>query len=222
LAAEKEFKRAIELNPGYPSVHRWYGRYLTTLARFSEAIAELRSAQQLDPLSPSINAELSRPYLYTRQYDQAIAHLQETLELEPNFWPAHLFLGWAYEQKGQYTEAIAILSHASALDDNPRTLASLGHAYAVAGHRRPARKVLHELVEQSKQRYVSPYYIAGIHTGLGEKDLAFEWLERAYQDRSEWLVGLKVDPRFDNLRLDSRFTGLLRRVRLAPSVGQVA
>jgi DNA-binding winged helix-turn-helix (wHTH) protein/Tfp pilus assembly protein PilF len=219
LAAEREFQRALELNPGYASAHRWYGRYLTTLARFDEAITELRRAQQLDPLSPSINAELGRPFLYTRQYSQAIAQLQETLELEPNFWPAHLFLGWAYEQQGQFTEAIAILSHASALDDNPRTLSSLGHAYAAAGQKDQAQKVLDELVAQSQQRYVSPYYIAAIYTGLGEKDLAFTWLEQAYQDQSEWLVWLKVDPRVDGLRPDSRFANLLRRVGLTSKAG---
>ncbi len=216
VEAEKEFRRAIEMTANNASARLWFGRYLATMGRFEESIAELNQAQQLDPLSPSVNAELSRTFLYSRQYDRAIAQLQETLDLDPDFWPAHLFLGWAYEQKGLFTEAIAILRNASTLDGNPRTLASLGHAYAVAGQKGLAQKVLRDLIELSNVGYVSPYYIAGIHLGLREKDLTFTWLEKAYEDRSEWLVWLKVDPRFDSLRQDPRLADLLRRVGLAP------
>ncbi len=213
--ADREFRRAIALNPGYAAAHLWYGRYLATQGQSVAAVAELRRGQVLDPLSPSLNAELGRSLLYLRQYDAAIRQLQETLELHPTFWPAHLFLGWAYEQKGLYAEAVAILGHASALDDNPRTLASLGHAYGISGRKVKAQGVLRDMMEQRRHRYVSPYDMAAVQVSLGEMDEALAWLEKACEDRSEWLVWLKVDPRLDGLRLDPRFARVLAHVGLA-------
>lgn len=214
VGAEREFKEALKLSPHYPRARLWYGRYLATRGRFDEAHSELKVGQQLDPLSAAINSEVGRIFFFRRQHDRAIAQLQETLQLEPDFWPAHLFLGWAYEQQGHYTEALAILHRASTLDDNPRTLASLGHAYAVAGNNAEAEKLLTSLQERSRSEYVSPYYLAGICVGLGRIDHAFFWFDRAFKDRSEWLVWLGVDPRFDRLHSDPRCKDLLRLVGL--------
>jgi serine/threonine-protein kinase len=136
------------------------------VGRFDSAVEELQKGQCIDPLSAAINAELGRVLYYARRFNEATEQLRETLELEPNFWPAHLFLGWIYEQQGHFTEAIAILRHSSALDDNPRTKASLGVAYAFSGDEGAAEKVLVGLLDESNRRYVSPYYIAAIHVAL--------------------------------------------------------
>jgi DNA-binding winged helix-turn-helix (wHTH) protein/tetratricopeptide (TPR) repeat protein len=220
IDAERAFRRAIDLNPRHVTARLWYGRFLTVQRRFTEAMAELSSGQALDPLSAGLNAEIGRTLLCMRQYDAAIVQLQETLEVTPRFWPAHMFLGWAYEQKGLYTEAVGILAHASALDDNPRTLASLGHAYGASGRSADARGVLRQLIEQAVGRYVSPYYMAAVHVALGEVDRAFDWLEQAWLDKSEWLIWLNVDPRLDGLRADPRFDTLVRRVGL-PEGGRI-
>ncbi len=215
LGAEREFKLALELNPNYATAHHWYGDYLVMMGRFAEASTELERAHELDPLSLIINKTTGDPFYYGRQYDQAIEHFRKIIEAEPNFYVTHIFLGWAYEQKGQFPEAIAEFETASRLDDSPVILAALGRAYAVSGKRGEAQKVLEELKELSQRRYVSPYLMAIIYTGLRKKDQAFEWLEEAYQDRSDWLAWLKVDPRLDSLRSDPRFTDLLGRVGLA-------
>jgi DNA-binding winged helix-turn-helix (wHTH) protein/tetratricopeptide (TPR) repeat protein len=210
--AEASFRRAIRLNPRYAAARLWYGRLLATSGYFDEAIDELKMSQRLDPLSPGVNAELGRAMYYARRYDEATEQLRETLELDPDFWPAHLFLGWVYEQQGHSTEAVAILRRSSELDDNPRTKASLGVAYAFAGNEAEAEKILISLVEESKKRHVSAYYIAAIHSALGDNARAFRWFAKALADRSEWLVWLRVDPRFDALRQDHRFESLARRV----------
>jgi DNA-binding winged helix-turn-helix (wHTH) protein/tetratricopeptide (TPR) repeat protein len=219
LGADREFGQAIDINPAHAPAHLWYGRRLATAGRFDEALAELKLAQQLDPLSSAINAELGRTLFFARRFDQAIAQLHETLELEPSFWTAHMFLGWIYEHQGHYTEATAILHRASTLDKNARTLASLGHVYAVSDKRSEAKKVLRLLNGLTKQQYVSPYYLAGIHVGLGELDEAYSLLERACEDRSEWLVWLNVDPKFDSLRADSRFQDIAQRILWSPGQG---
>jgi tetratricopeptide (TPR) repeat protein len=152
---------------------------------------------------------------YARQHDQAIEQLLRTLNMDPNILPVQVFLGRAYEQKGMYKEAIAEFQRAVALSgDDLRIRANLGHAYAVSGRRDKAQEVLSELKRQSKGRYISPFMIAIIHVGLDEKDQAFEWLEKAYDDRSVWMGFLKVDPRLDSLRSDPRFTDLLLRMGL--------
>jgi len=210
--AEVSLRRAIELNSRYAAAHLWYGRLLSTSGRFDEAIEELRISQRLDPLSCGINAELGRVLYYARRYDEATDQLRETLELNPDFWPAHLFLGWVYEQQGYFTEAVAILRRSSELDDNPRTRASLGMSYAFSGNETEAEEILLELIEESRRKHVPAYYIAAIYAVLGDKDRAFRWFEKALTDRSEWLVWLRVDPRFDGLRRDSRFEHLARKV----------
>jgi Flp pilus assembly protein TadD len=156
-------------------------------------------------------------FYHAHQYDQAIEQCQKTLELDPNFAQAHFFLGLGYEQKARYEEAIAALKKAITLSPNdPRFVSALGHAHAMSGQRNEAMKILHQLQDLLQQRYVLPDEMAIIYAGLGEKEQAFAWLEKAYADRAWRLPFLKVDPRFDSLHSDSRFSDLVRRVGLAP------
>lgn len=214
--AEERFRRAIEMKSDYPTGHHWYGEYLAAMGRFSESISELERAQQLDPLSLPINTDLGQSFYFAGQHDLAIEQLQKTLEMGQSFARAHIILGAAYEQKRMYAEAIATLEHATRLaGENPLALGGLGHALAVAGKREEAEETLRGLENLSKQRYISPYTIAVIYAGLNEYEQALEWLEKAYESRDVWLVWLKVNPRFEKLRTDARFSGLLRRIGLA-------
>ncbi|MFQ5463175.1 MAG: tetratricopeptide repeat protein [Phycisphaerae bacterium] len=216
-AAEREFEAAIRLNPGYAIAHQWYAEYLAEMGRHEEAIAEMERARALDPLSLIINANRGLLRYFARDYDQAIVHCQEALELGPDFAPAHLYLGWAYERKGMYEKAIAEFQKAGAFGiARGLSLTHLGHAYAVAGRKRQAREVLDEATELSKREFVSPYGIALIYIGLGEKDRALEWLDKACDAREPAALWLKVAPFFDNLRDDPRFDDLLRRIGLEP------
>jgi eukaryotic-like serine/threonine-protein kinase len=219
LAAEEEFRRAIELNPNYATAHHLYGRHLMIMGRFDEAAVEIRRASELDPLSLLINADLSAPLFFARQYDRAIESLRETLEMDPNFALAHVRLGGAYEFKGMYEEAIAEYQRAIELSgssaDNSTMSAMLAHSYAASGRGDQARDILNRLKEQSQRGYVSPCDIAEVHAALGEEDQAFEWLEKAYELRSSDLRFLRVSQLMDSLRSDPRFADLLRRVGLA-------
>ena len=213
-SAEFEYKRAIELNPGYASTHHWYGWYLALMGRLNEAIAEINKASELDPLSLEINTDLGLSFLFARQYDRSIEQFEKAMEMDPNFIWTHFFMGWAYEQKDDFEAAIIEFDKAAKLDDSPLILAALGHTYVMAGQRDKALKVLEEMTEMSPVRHVSSYHFAIIHAALGHKDEAFEWLEKSYDARSEALVWLKVDPRLDTLRSDPRFIDLQRRVGL--------
>ena len=213
--SNKEFQRAFELNPNYATAYQWYGIWnLASTGRFDEAIAELKRAQELDRLSLIINTNLGESYIYARQYDKAIEQLRKTLELDQSFYRAHWTLGVAYELKASFPEAIAEYQKARALDDDPRALAMLGHAYAISSKRDEALKALDQLKELAKRRYVSPINFVFIYVGLGEKDEAFQWLETCYQERDPQMTRLKVNPLFDPLRSDPRFTELMRRVGL--------
>jgi TolB-like protein/Tfp pilus assembly protein PilF len=215
--AERELKRAIELNPGYPSAHHWYSEHLTALGRCEESIAELKLAGELDPLSLVISADLGRAFYYARAYDQVLEQEARTLEMEANFWLSHINLGRAYTQKGQHAQALNHLQKARELSvGNTEVLSFLGFAYAAAAKRDEALEMLHALDEQAQRGHVPPYHYAIVHAGLGEKDRAFEWLERAFAKRAVDLFTLKVEPMFDSLRADPRFTDLLQRVGLAP------
>jgi TolB-like protein/Flp pilus assembly protein TadD len=218
-AARREFMRAIELKPDCTTAHHWYGlEYLTAMGRLDEAFAEIRRAHELEPLSLSINTDFGFiPYLM-RQYDRAIGEYRKALELDQNFVYTHWKLGLAYEQKAMYEEAIAEFHKAIALSGgSAQAVVLLGHAYALAGRREEALKVLDELSEMSKRMYVSSYRRAAIHLGLGDKERAYEWLERAVEERDAWLVWLKVDPVLDDLRSDSRFAKLVERIGLTSS-----
>lgn len=217
--AEREYRRAIELNPDYATAHHWYANYLITMGRHAEAMEEMRLARRLDPLSAIIEGNIGNHLYYTRRYDLAMEHFRKMLEMEPDFYGTHTNLGGVYEQKGMYGEAISEFEKALALDDNLPTRAWLGHAYALAGRRAAAHEVIGELQERSRSRYISPYDIAVIYVGLGDAGQAFAWLEKAYEDRSDSLVWLKVDPRLDGIRGDPRLTDLMERVGL-PSENQ--
>ncbi|MDQ3010508.1 MAG: protein kinase, partial [Acidobacteriota bacterium] len=209
--AEREFKRAIALNPNYVPAHHWYSHYLIYLGRFAESLAESQRALALDPLDVAMNFHLGFHYYNARQYEQASAQLQKTLEMNRNFGEAHAILGLVYEQEGRYTEAIAELQKNRELGGSDQR-GSLGHVYALAGQRGEAQKLLDELQEEAKHKNVSPCYIARIYEGLGEKDQAFAWLEKAYAERDSNIIQLKVDPEFDRLHADARFADLLRRI----------
>jgi TolB-like protein/Flp pilus assembly protein TadD len=213
--AEEGLTRAIALNPNYALVHNRYARYLSVMGRHQEAVADAKRARELDPLSLIINTNVGQALFWARQYDQVIEELRKTLEIDSNFWVAHLFLGKAYEQKAMYPEAIAALQKARELSGgSSQTISMLGYVYAVSGRRSEAQHALDELNDQSKQRYVPPYDIAMVYAGLGERDQFFQWLEKAYEDRNQFMTLLKVEPKFDPIRSDPRFQDLLRRVGL--------
>jgi serine/threonine protein kinase/tetratricopeptide (TPR) repeat protein len=213
--AGREFRRAIELNPSYPTAHSWYGEYLMALTRFDEALREMNQAYELNPLSQVTNLGLGYRFYYARMYPQAIEQCGKTVALDPDFISAHVCLGRAYEQRAMYPDAIAEFRKALQLSEgDTNELAALGHAYASARQQGEARKILAELKGRSQQTYVQPMWIAVIHLALGEKDQAFEWMHKAYEDRSAWLVDLQVDPAFDSVRTDPRFVDLLRGVGL--------
>jgi len=215
--AETEFKRAIELNPSYTTAHAWYGEYLMVTGRFDLAHTEMIRADELNPLSAVLNLALGYRSYYAHQYPQAIQQLQKTLSMDSKFVPALVYLGRAYEQSGSSERAITELKKALELSEgDTNELAALGHAYAHAHREAEARKILADLKDRSQQTYVQPMWIAVIHLALGEKEPAFDWLQKAYEDRSAWLLYLKVDPYFDSVRTDSRFIDLVRRVGLTP------
>jgi tetratricopeptide (TPR) repeat protein len=215
--AEQEFKRAIALAPEYTPAHHLYGWDLIAVGRFDEAEAEMRWAAEANPLADINLWGLGLCLYFEGQYDEAIEQYRRAIGVEPRSYWAHMLLGWAYIQQGKHPEALAALKEANRINDGPQTLASLGHAYAVAGRRVEAQKVIKELEERARQRYISPYDVATIYAGLGDAEQALSWLEKAYEDRSGWLgLWLKVDPKFDRLRRDPRFQDLLRRVGHAP------
>ncbi|MBX3276634.1 MAG: tetratricopeptide repeat protein [Acidobacteria bacterium] len=213
--AEREFKQALALNPDYALARIWYSDYLSAVGRFDEALEEVQAALALDPLSLINNLNLALALYFARQYDQAIEQLERTLELDPHFALGHWSLGRAYRQQGRYDEAIEELRHAVALSGHsPLMVAALGRACAVAGRDGEARNILDSLREMALRRYVSPYDIATIHAGLGERDESFEWLDRAFEERSGRLFFLKVDPYWDGLRYEPQFKRLIARVGL--------
>ena len=216
-AGEQEYQRALELSPSYPAAHHGYAAHLAAVGRTQEALGEILKAQELDTLSLVYSMEIAWNWFMARKYDRAREQSFKTLEMEPLFAPAQHTLGLAYEQMGQPEEAIAAFQRAlTGSGGNPVPLAAMAHAYATAGRRREAGEKLTELRQLARQAYVPPYWLALPHAGLGEKDAAFEWLQRAYEERDVWLVWLKREPRFDVLRSDPRLEHLLRCIRLLP------
>jgi len=214
-AADREYKRAIELNPSYATAHHWYALNLSGLERHDEAINEIKRALELDPLSLIINTNVAWVYYFARKYDRAIEQYKKTLDMEPNFGVARLRIGRAYLQKRMFEEAIAEFKKAVSLsDENTDMLAALAHGYAVSGRKNDAMKMLDRLKEISKDRYVPSYELAVIFLGLEDKDQALKWLEKAYEERGSYLAYIKIDPRIDNLRSDQSFISLLKRMRL--------
>jgi len=215
--AEREFKRAIEVDPRYSSAHQWYAWLLAATGRLEEAREETRRAQALDPLSLPVDTSAIYIFYLSREYDRAVEECRKALDLDPNFARAHSNCGLAYEAKGMYREAITEFEKAVTISGTRATYAGqLGHALAVSGEKGQALKILEELRERSKQTYVPAHEMAVICVGLGEKDQAFGWLRNAYEERSSWLPMLAVSPLFDGLRSDPRFQALLRRMNLPP------
>ncbi len=215
VAAEVEYKRALELNASYSRAHSWYADYLSKMGRLGEAIAEAGRARELDPISVNSNTLLGIILYRARRYDEAIRACQKALELDPSHPNALWFQALAHEQKGELPEAIAKLKKAVSLSDAPLYRALLANAYALAGERAKALSALDELKALSQQRYVSPLDIAVVYTGLGDRNAAFQWLEKAYQERTMRIQELP-EPIFDSLRSDPRFWDLMRRIGLQP------
>ena len=214
--SEKEFQRAIALNPNYATAHQWYGYALWRTGRFEESIAEHRRALQLDPLSLPVNRNLGLAYYLARQYDFAIEQLQKTREMDPTFVLTREYLGLAYLEKGMYQEAIVSCEEAAApVSASPYALSAVGYVYAVTGKESEVQKVRDRLQKHSQQKYLSPRFMASIYAGLGEKEKALESLNVAYQDRSLQIgPGIIADPTYDSLRAEPRFQDLLRRMGL--------
>jgi TolB-like protein/Tfp pilus assembly protein PilF len=208
--AERHFKRALELSPSYATAHQWYAKLLIETGRFEEGLSEARRAVDLDPLSPSINTLLGWALYSARQYDPAIGQFRQTIEVYPNLAGAHLHLGMAYVAKGMHKEAMKVLQQAVNLTHRaPAALSLLGHAYAAAGDNRAPQRLLDEL---KKRREVA---FALLYMDAGDKDRAFEWLAKGYEEHSQFMEELKVNPVFDGLRSDARFAALLTKMHLA-------
>lgn len=213
--AETKLKTAIKYNSNYPVAHHWYAILLMSMGRTEESLKEISIAQKLDPLSLIINGGVAWMYYLARQYDKALEQCQLTLEMEPNFGRTYYFLGAVYEQQGRYDEAIKALQTGVELSKGSLlTLRDLAHTYAISGNTLEAEKILKHFNELSKQRYIAPSYQAIIYVGLGKKNLALTWLEKAFQDRSYWMTLLNADPRLDSLRNEPRFIKLLKQIGL--------
>ncbi|MEE9568621.1 MAG: tetratricopeptide repeat protein, partial [Candidatus Binatia bacterium] len=211
--AEREYQRAIKLNPGYPTAHEWYASFLRNMGQHDEAITEIKQAQALDPLSLPINATFGRILISAGLYDQAIDQHREAAKLYPKHATSHHVLGKAYLRKGMYEEAIAEFQMARRLfGDKPELVWGLGHAYTGAGKRTEALQMLRQLKEMSNRGYVPSFYIALLYVALGENDQALTWLEKAYEEHHPNMVWLKMDPCLDPLRSAPRFQSLLRRM----------
>lgn len=214
-AAERAYRRAIELNPMYPIAHHWYGGFLSAMGRHEEALQHAETARALDPLSLIIQTWVGLRYYFAGKYEDAIAEYLKALELDRDFAPAHWHLGWGYEQMGRFEEGVSEAERALAIDrGNLLYLASLGHAYARAGKQNEARATLARLAEASTNRHVSAYHVAVIYIALGDTNAGLDWLERAYDEQSPWIGYLRVDPRVDPVRSHPRFESLLRKARL--------
>jgi len=214
-AAEREFRLAIQLNPGYATAHQWYGNFLVVLGRLQDSEIEFSEAVSLDPLSPLKVAAVGWGYYFGRRYEETVAQCRRALELDPNYVVAHLWLGLAYEELASFDQAVAEFEEAARITSRSvATLGYLGHGYGVAGRERDARGVLDELMQLRTNRYVSAYDVATIYLGLGDTSAATEWLERAFDERAHQLAWIKVDPRLDPLRGTATFDRLLERMKL--------
>lgn len=213
--AEREFKRAVELNPSYATGHHWHATYRMMVGQFDEAIEEIRRAQELDPLSLIINTTVGSILYCARQYDRTIEQCRKTIELDDNFPAPHSYLGRAYLQQSRPDEAIIEFQKALQFSGrSPRFIEELAYAHGVAGNHQKARELLNELNALSERRYVSPYYLSLVHLGMGDTGKAFDHLVQAIKGRSAELVWLKVDPRLDPLRKYPRFTEMLHQIGL--------
>jgi TolB-like protein/Tfp pilus assembly protein PilF len=214
--AEKELRRAKELDPNNPQIYHFYGHYLQIVGRVDEAINETKRGLELDPTSLVVNAELGWAYYCARRYDQAIAQDRKTLEFDPNFVYSSWVISQSYAQTKRYQESLVELKRARTIDANwSYLIAELAYAHAVSGERSDAERILQQLKERAAREYIDAILIAYIYVGLGQKDQAFVWLEKAYQERAGLMPWLKTEPKWDPLREDARFAELLRRTGIA-------
>jgi tetratricopeptide (TPR) repeat protein len=209
---EKEFKKGLEIDPKYASGHQWYSEFLLSLNRREEAIQEAKKAQELDPLSLQINSNLSLTYYMARQYDLAIDQAKRTLELDPNYARGLYRLGKSLIMKGRYEEAVSTFQKALSVSEDATYLSGLGCAYAASNKKQDALKIIEQLNERSKNRYVSAYNIALIYIVLGDKENSFKYLEKALSERDDWLQQIGMEPLWDPLRSDSRYKDILRKM----------
>ena len=214
--ADRRFRRALALNPASVTARHWCSVYLTSIGRFDEARAQIHHALDLDPLSHAVNTDVGFVAYYSGRYDDAVANLRAVLCVAPNFALARLWLGRAYQELGRLDEALEeFAATCRIVGDWPAARAALGHVLGVSGREAEARCVLDDLARLSRGRYVTEYGVALVHAGLGDRDSAFEWLDRAVTARSHWLVWLALDPRWNPLRHDRRLTALLGRIGLS-------
>jgi serine/threonine-protein kinase len=210
--AEREFARAVALNPGYSTAHHWGGIFSLMRGQIEDALGRLTLAQKFDPLSLSISTDIGWAYYFARQYDAAVENYLKTIELDSNFLRVYWFLGQAYVQQGRFEEAVGALQRALAMSDHPLSSAFLGHAYGLWGRKAEALAVLEGLREMSSRRYVAPYFMALVHIGLGDYASAFGWLEKVLEERFWVLAFLDIDPTFDPLRGRPEYADFRRRV----------
>ncbi len=215
VGSEREYRRAIELNPNYATAYQWLGSdNLVHRKRFDEAVAALRRAEELDPLSPIISMNIGSTLVYARRYDEAVVQLNRTLSLDPNFSHAHFILGWAFHYKGMYAEAIAEYRRSIDLAYDPMSKAFLALSLQKQGRRAEVAKLLDELKQESERRYVPRYALALAYIALNEKEDAFVWLEKEIEARGSWSSAYAVAPELDELRDDPRFKAMLKRMNL--------
>ena len=211
--AEQQYREAIRLNANYAMGHNWYGLFLMRSARSDEAVVELKHALNLDPLSIVTTNDLGWVFYHARQYDQAIDQFKKALEMDKGFAWAHNLLGFAYLQQGKHKEALAEIQRAVDLSGREAAyLASLARVNAAEGNKEAVGKILDELNGLSKQRYISPYYVAAIYAAMNDKQESFKWLQKAYDERDLNLAYANADPAFDGLRSDPRFATLLANI----------
>ena len=219
--AQTEFKRSLELGPAYPTANHWYGEYAMTMGRHEEAMARMKNSHDLDPLSLIINVAVGWHLYFNRRYEEGIEQLRRTVELDPNYPVTYWILGVLLRKTGRYEMAIAEGEKGVALSGgSPLMRGALAHTLGAAGKKKEARQILDDMTELAKQKYVAPYFFAGIHAGLGENERAIEYLEKCYEEHSHWLIYIDKDPSVDGLRENLRFQNILQRLRIpAPIAG---
>lgn len=211
--SEREFRRALELDPDYANAHHWFSHHLVAMGRFDQSLEHSRRALELEPLAMVTNVHLGWHYFFARDYPAAVEQLRASLDLDQRFVHAHHYLGFVYAQQQRYDDAIAELrTAASLLPESLETPAELAAVLGAAGERREAQEILNRLLGLARQHYISPFYLARIHQGLGRREEALSWLERAYAERVDLMVYLNVDPRLDDLREEPRFAALARKL----------
>lgn len=214
-AAERGFKKALSINPGYDFAHFGYAVFLASQDRLEEALLALKKAVELDPLSLRMNAELGFGFRLNRRYAEAQEQLKKTIEMDPNFGLAHFYMGIVYNDRGMYKEAIPEFQRAIELTGfHSKAFGFLGYAHAMLGQKDEAQKILHELEERSKEEYIGPTHLMVIHEALGDIDKSFECLEKAMEERDPIMTLMKVLPEFDIVRSDPRFKAFLKKMNL--------